>query len=200
MKRMKWRRMLGLLCGLCVMLCPPVTADVGTVIYDESNGESLQELLGEDAAAWPTVTLPAAGELSIKAKGAVLMDLGSGTVLYEQDSHTRLPIASVTKVMTLLLVMEALEEGKIAWTDPVTCSATAAAIGGSQIWLEAGEIMTVEELVKAAAVVSANDACGALAEHLCGSILSCDTLSFNNNFILCRGYKNKCYKSLQWRS
>lgn len=167
---MKWRRVLGMLCGLCVMLCPVVTADVGTVIYDDGNGERLQDLLGEDEAAWPTLALPAEGELQVKAKGAVLMDLSSGTMLYEQDSHTRLPIASVTKVMTLLLVMEALEAGKIAWTDPVTCSATAAAIGGSQIWLEAGEIMTVEELVKAAAVVSANDACGALAEYLCGSM------------------------------
>ena len=167
---MKWRRIGGCMCALSVMLCPVVTADVGTVIYDDGNGESLQELLGEDEAAWPTVALPAEGELSIKAKGAVLMDLSSGAVLYEQDSRVRLPIASVTKVMTLLLVMEALEAGKIAWTDPVTCSATAAAIGGSQIWLEAGEIMTVEELVKAAAVVSANDACGALAEHLCGSM------------------------------
>ena len=170
MNGMKWRKTVALMCALCVWLCPVVAADVGTVIYDDSNGESLQELLGEDEAAWPTVALPAEGELSIKAKGAVLMDLSSGAMLYEQDSHVRLPIASVTKVMTLLLVMEALEAGKIAWSDPVTCSATAAAIGGSQIWLEAGEIMTVEELVKAAAVVSANDACAALSEHLCGSM------------------------------
>ena len=167
---MNLRKILGWICALCVLLCPVVAADVGTVIYDEGNGEKLQELLGEDDAAWPTVALPAEGELSVKAKGAVLMDLGSGTVLYEQDSHTRLPIASVTKVMTLLLVMEALEAGRVAWSDPVTCSEKAAAIGGSQIWLEPGEIMTVEELVKAAAVVSANDACGALAEHLCGSM------------------------------
>ena len=166
---MNGRRILGFVCALCVMLCPMVAAD-GAVIYDEGNGESLQELLREDEGAWPTVALPSPGELAVKAKGAVLMDLGSGTVLYEQDSHTRLPIASVTKIMTLLLVMEAIEEGRLAWTDPVTCSATAAGIGGSQIWLEQGEIMTVEELVKAAAVVSANDACGALAEHLCGSI------------------------------
>ena len=166
---MKRRRILGFLCALCVMLCPMVAAD-GTVMYDEDNGENLQELLKESDEVWPTVAIPAPGELTVKAKGAVLMDLGSGTVLYEQDAHSRLPIASVTKIMTLLLVMEAIEAGRVAWTDPVTCSATAAGIGGSQIWLEPGEIMTVEELVKAAAVVSANDACGALAEHLCGSI------------------------------
>ena len=167
---MTMRRILGLVCALCVTLCPVVAADGGTIIYDESNGESLQDLLDGEDTAWPTVALPAEGELSVKAKGAVLMDLGSGTVLYEQDGHKRVPIASVTKVMTLLLVMEALEAGKIQWTDAVTCSEKAAGIGGSQIWLEPGEIMTVEELVKAAAVVSANDACAALAEHLCGSV------------------------------
>ena len=167
---MKMKRILGWVCALCVWLCPLVSADGVAVIYDEENGEDLQELLEEDAVAWPTVALPVPGELTVKAKGAVLMDMGSGTVLYEQDSKSRLPIASVTKVMTLLLVMEALEEGRVNWTDPVTCSATAAGIGGSQIWLEPGEIMTIEELVKAAVVVSANDACAALAEHLCGSI------------------------------
>ena len=167
---MNWRRVLAFFCVLCVVVCPTVAADGGAVIYDEGNGETLSDLLTDEEGVWPTVALPADGELQVKAKGAVLMDLGSGTVLYEQDSHARVPIASVTKVMTLLLVMEALEAGRVAWTDVVTCSATAAGIGGSQIWLEAGEMMTVEELVKAAAVVSANDACAALAEHLCGSV------------------------------
>ena len=153
------------------LLTVSVWADGGQVLYDEGGGEPLQDLLEEDAAAWPTVALPAEGtDLQVAAKGAVLMDQGSGQVLYEKDAHTRLPIASVTKVMTLLLVMEALDSGKIAWTDPVTCSDTAASMGGSQIWLEPGEIMTVAELVKAAAVVSANDACAALAEHISGSI------------------------------
>ena len=167
---MNWRRVLAFLCVLCVVVCPTVAADGGALIYDEGNGETLSDLLGDEEGVWPTVALPADGELQVKAKGAVLMDLGSGALLYEQDSHTRVPIASVTKVMTLLLVMEALEAGRVAWTDVVTCSATAAGIGGSQIWLEPGEMMTVEELVKAAAVVSANDACAALAEHLCGSV------------------------------
>ena len=167
---MNWRRVLAFFCVLCVAVCPTVAADGGAVIYDEGNGESLSELLEDNEEVWPTVALPADGELQVAAKGAVLMDLGSGTVLYQQDSHARVPIASVTKVMTLLLVMEALETERIQWEDTVTCSATAAGIGGSQIWLEAGEMMTVEELVKAAAVVSANDACAALAEHLCGSV------------------------------
>ena len=154
-----------------LLLTVTVCADGGQVLYDEGGGERLEDLLTADAAAWPTVALPAEGvDLQVAAKGAVLMDQGSGQVLYEKDAHTRLPIASVTKVMTLLLVMEALEDGKIAWTDPVACSDTAASMGGSQIWLEPGEIMTVAELVKAAAVVSANDACAALAEHISGSI------------------------------
>ncbi len=167
---MRKRRVFAVVLALC-MLTVPVAADGGQILYDETGGERLQDLLGEDGQAWPTVALPADGaDLEVKAKGAVLMDQGSGQVLYEKDSHTRLPIASVTKVMTLLLVMEALERGQIAWTDPVTCSDTAASMGGSQIWLEPGEIMAVEELVKAAAVVSANDACAALAEHISGSI------------------------------
>lgn len=163
------RMWIGLLC-LWLMVVP-VTADEGRMLYDESGGENLAGLLEEDAAVWPTVADVTEGQtLDIKAKGAVLMDQGTGQVLYEQDSKTHLPIASVTKVMTLLLVMEALDQGKIKWTDPVTCSDTAASMGGSQIWLEPGEVMTVEELVKAAAVVSANDACAALAEHISGSI------------------------------
>ena len=166
------KRVMAILSAIA-LLTVSVCADGGRVLYDEGGGEPLEELLSEDAAAWPTVALPADGEaLSVEAKGAVLMDQGTGQVLYEKDAHARLPIASVTKVMTLLLVMEALESGKIQWTDPVTCSETAAALGGSQIWLEPGEIMTVEELVKAAVVVSANDACAALAEHISGSIPS----------------------------
>jgi len=162
--------MLACILALCVAVSVPVYADGGQVLYDENGGEALQELLDEDTAVWPTVALPTEGAPEVKAKGAVLMDLGSGQVLYEKEAHTQLPIASVTKVMTLLLTLEAIEAGKIGWADKVTCSDTAAAIGGSQIWLEPGEIMSVEELVKAAAVVSANDACGALAEHLEGSI------------------------------
>ena len=164
------KRILAMVCAV-ILMTAAVYADGGRVLYDEGGGEPLEDLLREDAAAWPTVALPANGaDLQVKAKGAVLMDQGSGQVLYEKDAHTQLPIASMTKVMTLLLVMEALESGKIAWSDTVTCSEVAAAQGGSQIWLEPGEIMTVEELVKAAVVVSANDACAALAEHVSGSV------------------------------
>ena len=143
----------------------------GTVLYDEDSGENLSALLSEDDTAWPTVAVPDAAQgLAVNAKGAVLMEQGNGAVLYEKGAREHLPIASVTKVMTLLLVMEAIEDGRLKWDESVTCSAKAASMGGSQIWLEQGEVMTVEELVKAAAVVSANDACAALAEHICGTI------------------------------
>ena len=91
-------------------------------------------------------------ELDIKAKSACLMDVETGTVLYEMNSHQALPPASVTKVMTMLLVMEAIDEGRIAMTDLVTASEAAAAKGGSQIYLKVGESMTVEEMLKSVSV------------------------------------------------
>ena len=105
----------------------------------------------------------------VKAKSAVLMDVHTGTVLCEQNAHEPLAPASVTKVMTLLLIMEAIDAGKIGWEDTVTASETAAAKGGSQIYLKVGETMTVSDMVKSIAVSSANDCACAMAEHLAGS-------------------------------
>ena len=105
----------------------------------------------------------------IAAPSAVLMEAATGTILYEKESHTRLAPASVTKVMTLLLVMEALETGRISWDDTITASETAAAKGGSQIYLEPGEQMSVDEMLKSVVVSSANDCATALAEHIAGS-------------------------------
>lgn len=168
-----WKRSVAVLCA-AALLCGGMTvraSEGGTVLYDEDSGENLSALLAEDDAAWPTLAVPdTAAGLTVNAKGAVLMEQGSGEVLYEKGAKEHLPIASVTKVMTLLLVMEAIEDGRLKWDETVTCSAKAASMGGSQIWLEQGEVMTVEELVKAAAVVSANDACAALAEHISGTI------------------------------
>ena len=104
-----------------------------------------------------------------KAKSAVLIDVETGTVLYEQNAHEPLPPASVTKVMTMLLIMEAIDQGRIGWQDLVTTSETAAAKGGSQVYLKVGECMRVEEMVKSIAVSSANDCACARAEHLAGS-------------------------------
>ena len=110
-----------------------------------------------------------AAELEVAGKGAVLMDAATGTVLYEKNAHERFAPASVTKVMTMLLIMEAVDSGKIRWEDMVTASETAAAKGGSQIFLKVGESMSVTDLLKSIAVSSANDAACAMAEHIAGS-------------------------------
>ena len=102
-------------------------------------------------------------------KSVVLMDVATGSVLYESNAHEPLPPASVTKVMTMLLIMEAIDSGKISWEDTVTASEAAAAKGGSQIYLKVGETMSVSDMVKSIAVSSANDCACAMAEHLCGS-------------------------------
>ena len=110
-----------------------------------------------------------ADALDLSADSAILMEQSTGTILYEKDAHTRRAPASVTKVMTLLLIAEAVERGSLQLTDTVPASETAAGMGGSQIWLEAGETMTVDEMIKCIAVVSANDCAVAMAEKLAGS-------------------------------
>lgn len=108
-------------------------------------------------------------DITISAPAAVLMEKTTGTVLYEKDAHTHYSPASVTKIMTMLLIVEALESGAITKEQMVTTSAQAASMGGSQIWLEEGESMSVSEMLKCVAVVSANDCAVALAELLCGT-------------------------------
>ena len=112
-----------------------------------------------------SVPVPAA-QLQVEGKSALLMDVATGRILYESNAHEKLAPASVTKVMTMLLIMEAIDSGKIALTDTVTASDTAAAKGGSQIFLKAGETMTVSDMLKSIAVSSANDCACAMAEHL----------------------------------
>ena len=116
-----------------------------------------------------TVVQNTATGITVNAKSAVLMDATTGQVLYAANENERLYPASVTKIMPLLLFMEALDEGKISLTDVVTASPVAASKGGSQIWLKEGEQMTVDELLRATAIASANDACTALGEHIAGS-------------------------------
>lgn len=134
--------------------------------------------------------------LDIKAKSVILMEPHTGTVLYESNSDEKLAPASITKIMSLLLVMEALDRGDITLETVVTASEHACSMGGSQIWLEPGETMTVHELLKATVIASANDACVALGELVSGSEegfvalmnarakeLGCN----NTNFINCTG-------------
>ena len=105
----------------------------------------------------------------VNAKSAVLMEASTGMVLYEKNSHEALPPASVTKIMTLLLVMEAVYDNKITLEEMVTVSEYAASMGGSQVFLEPGEQMSVNDMIKSVVVSSANDAAVALAEHIAGS-------------------------------
>ena len=114
------------------------------------------------------VTVPVTAA-EYEAKSWVLMDAATGTVLEKGNEQEKLAPASVTKVMTLLLIMEAIDSGQIGWGDMVTASEAAAAKGGSQVFLKAGETMTVEDMVKSIAVSSANDCACAMAEHLAGS-------------------------------
>ena len=167
---------------------------------DTEEGIAAAVLLTEDDRVWET-TAPV-GAPEVKGKGAVLMDITTGTLLFEQTAHDRVPIASVTKIMTLLLVMEAIDDGLLTLTDTLTCSPTAASMGGSQIWLEPGEQMTVDDLLKAAAVVSANDACAMLAEQVAGSLegfvarmnTRADELGMKDtHFLDCSGLNDEAY-------
>lgn len=110
-----------------------------------------------------------AGAPAVNAPAAILMEKETGTILYEENSHEQREPASVTKVMTMLLVMEAIDSGRLSYEDMVTVSAHAASMGGSQVYMKENEQMTVHDMLKAVAVVSANDGSVALAEHLAGS-------------------------------
>ena len=138
---------------LSVLICVPLSAGV--------YAEDLPDMTALETAAQVDNSLP--------AKSAILIEQESGRVLFEKNADEVLPPASITKVMTLLLVMEALDEGRISIDDMVTCSEHAESMGGSQIWVKAGEQMTVDDLLKATAISSANDASVALAEMIAGS-------------------------------
>lgn len=124
------------------------------------------EELRETAAAIMADTAP---DLGITAKAAILMEADTGTVIYEKNATERLSPASITKVMTLILIFDAIESGQITLQDEVTTSAYAKSMGGSQVFLEEGEKQTVETLIKCIVVASGNDASVAMAEYICGS-------------------------------
>lgn len=120
----------------------------------------------------PTRAMPteeSAPAFELDCKSAILIEASTGKVLYEKDADMALPPASVTKVMTLLLVMEAIEEGRIKYEDSVRASANACSMGGSQIYLKENEEMSVNDMLKSVVIASANDAAVALAEHIAGS-------------------------------
>ncbi len=133
---------------------------------------------------------------SSNAKSLLLMEASSGKILYEKNSHQSLPPASVTKIMTMLLICEAIDRGEITLETQITASERAKSMGGSTIFLETNEVMTLDDLLKGIAVASANDACVAVAEHMCGSVESFVELMNqrakelgmkDTNFINCNG-------------
>ena len=137
----------------------------------EAQKEAEEAVQNEDEAAQEAGDSgsAAAGQVEVSAPSAILMESSTGQVIYEKDADTQRPPASVTKVMTLLLIFDALADGKIKLEDSVTTSEYAASMGGSQVFLEPGEVQTVDTLIKCISVASANDACVAMAEHICGN-------------------------------
>lgn len=130
---------------------------------------------------------------TLSAKSAILMEISTGKVLMEMNPDEKLSPASITKVMTILLVFEALEDGKIALEDKVTASQNASSKGGSQIWLKEGEVMTVHELLKATVIASANDACTALGEYVAGDETA--FVSMMNEKAKELGMTNTCFEN-----
>ena len=170
MSRLAVRRIQALILGAVLALsclCFPLK-----VSAEEANGQQTDEQQTEEPEQpeelQGTEDLQQA-EIDISAPSAVLMEGSTGTVIYEKDADTPRPPASVTKVMTMLLIFDALEAGSIHLEDEVTTSEYAASMGGSQVFLEPGETQTVDTMLKCIAVASANDACVAMAEYICGS-------------------------------
>lgn len=159
-----WYRTVSLaLAGLLAVTPLAVSAAEKTVSSEDLSDDLYAPL---EAEAAPAVT---AAELQITSRSAILVEQTTGKILFEQNAHEALSPASVTKVMSLLLVMEALERGDLTPETEITASEHASSMGGSQIWLKEGEVMTVHDLLKAAAIASANDATVALAEAVAGS-------------------------------
>ncbi|NLM07687.1 MAG: D-alanyl-D-alanine carboxypeptidase [Clostridiales Family XIII bacterium] len=159
---------LGWVLALLIVLSS-LTATVADIFGGEKAVVISEELQVVETVIPVTVKTGTTAELAETAKSAILIDAGSGTALYEKNCHERLPPASITKIMTMLLVLEAVERGQISLEDKVTISQRAASMGGSQMYMEQGEQQTVETLLKGIAIGSANDACVACAEYVAGS-------------------------------
>jgi len=144
-----------------VFLLPCVCIASNTIYTWSNSAKSLSETVQANSAI--------ASSLNLNVGGAVLIEQRSGQVLYEQNMHEKLRPASVTKVMTILLIMEAIDSGRLSYSDKIPCSEKAAGMGGSQIWLDVREELTVDEMLKAICVVSANDCTVAITEYLAGT-------------------------------
>ena len=151
-----------IIAGLMVMVMIIVAISINPAFYSYVWAED-EELKESDI-----VTAGAAGP-DIDTPSAILMESKTGQIIYEKDASKQLAPASITKIMTLILIFDALESGQIKMEDPVTVSEHAASMGGSQVFLEEGEIQSVRTMIKCIAVASANDACVAMSEYICGS-------------------------------
>ena len=149
---------------LCLTLCvqPVMAAENTDENMETEESETPEAAEGEDAQEKETQQQ----EIEISAPSAILMEASTGQVIFEKNPDEQRPPASVTKIMTLLLIFDALESGQISLEDEVTTSEHAASMGGSQVFLEPGEIQTVDTLIKCIAVASGNDACVAMAEYI----------------------------------
>lgn len=154
---------------LSLTVCVTASASEKSVATENFSEDIYGEIFGFEQAMSDALTADSAAALEIPAKSYILMDVQTGTVMCEADADVKAAPASITKVMSLLLVMEAIDSKKITLDTEVTASEHASSMGGSQIWLEPGEVMSVDELLKAAVVASANDAMTALAEAVSGS-------------------------------
>ncbi len=153
-----------ILCAAAVLVLAAAGAQTNAQMYGADEFAALTGSSAEVANVFENSTT-----LPLDAAAVILVERSTGAVLYEQNADAQRAIASITKVMTLILVMDAVESGAITLQDTVTCSEHAYSMGGSQIWLEPGETMSVDELLRAVAVASANDAAVALAEYVSGS-------------------------------
>ncbi len=155
-----WKKILVTVLGCAVILCAFIGIGKNLPKQDPIELETVTDEIADEDKEAP---------FEVAAKGAVLIDADTGKVLFQQNAHEELPLASVTKVMTMLLVMDAVDSGKISLDDEVTISERAASMGGSQMYMEFGETHTVKELLKGVAMASANDGCVALSEYVAGS-------------------------------
>ena len=159
------KKITAILCSIFIILLQPSACFAFDATFVWSS-------IGEQAVATSAQvanTAESNNSLSLESAAAVLIEQNSGTVLYNHNMHEKLRPASVTKVMTILLIMDAIDSGRINYTDKVPCSENASKMGGSQIWLDTTEELTVDEMLKAICIVSANDCTVAMAEYLAGS-------------------------------
>lgn len=148
-----------LICIFTVFVTFPCFADDSVYVWS-NNSDNLVETATE---------VTEDNVLNLESESAILIEQNSGQVLYSHNPHEQLRPASVTKVMSILLIMQSLDEGKFSLTDSIPCTENAAAMGGSQIWLDPRETLTVDEMLKAICVASANDCVVAMAEYIAGS-------------------------------